>query len=313
MPREVFGAEYPFLRREEILSFEEIARLAQVFRGLGVAKLRLTGGEPLLRRDLPALVRMLSAADGSGRAPADLALTTNGALLAEQALALRAAGLRRLTVSLDSLDPARFAQMADTTVPLERVLRGIETARGAGFEPIKVNMVVKRGVNEEDLVPMARQFGREGFILRFIEFMDVGNANGWRLEQVVTASEMQARLAEEFALEPLPPNYGGEVARRFRTRAGGEIGIISSVTQPFCGNCTRARLSADGRLFLCLFATTGYDLRGPIRAGASDEELRAIIGKVWGGRGDRYSELRHEATAAPQVRGRKAEMSLLGG
>jgi cyclic pyranopterin phosphate synthase len=271
-----------------------------------VEKIRLTGGEPLLRRDLPRLVGMLRSIDGIQ----DLALTTNGSLLDKLAVPLREAGLGRLTVSLDSLNDAIFAAINDAGFPVDRVLRGIDAGLAAGFAPIKINMVVKRGINEDQIVPMARHFQSHEFILRYIEYMDVGNTNGWHMEDVVPAAEILERLSAEFALVPMAPNYRGEVARRFRHReSGGEIGVISSVTQPFCGDCTRARLSADGRLFTCLFAASGTDLRGPLRAGASDDELAALITGVWHARGDRYSEIRSNATVAQP----KAEMSLLGG
>ena len=301
MPREVFGAGYEFLPREQLLSFEEIARLARIFISLGVEKVRLTGGEPLLRRDLPRLVEMLAALDGLH----DLTLTTNGSRLVELAEPLRAAGLRRLTVSVDSLDEQTFRAMNDADFPLHRVLRGIDAARAAGFGPIKINAVIKRGVNDHEIGAMARHFGGPDFVLRFIEFMDVGNTNGWRLEDVVPASEIAGKLA----LEPLPAQYRGEVARRFRTPEGGEIGLIASVTAPFCGDCTRARLSADGHLYTCLFATHGHDLRTPLRAGASDAELAGLLRAHWSARGDRYSELRTAATAHEP----KVEMSAIGG
>ena len=305
MPKEVFGRGYDFLPKDAVLTFEECARLARVFVSLGVEKVRLTGGEPLLRRNLDRLVAQLAALDGLR----DLTLTTNGSRFAEQAPALRAAGLRRLTVSVDALDDATFRAMNDVDFPVHRVLRGIDAALAAGFAPIKINMVVKRGVNDHEVAAMAERFRGRAFILRFIEYMDVGNSNGWRLDDVVPAAEIIARLGETLPLEPLAPNYTGEVARRFRQRDGGEIGVISSVTQPFCGDCTRARLSADGQLYTCLFASRGHDLRTPLRAGASDEELAAIIGAVWHVRGDRDSEIR----ATVQQREPKAEMSLLGG
>lgn len=305
MPKDVFGRGYDFLPKESLLSFEEYARLARVFVALGVEKIRLTGGEPLLRRNLDRLVTQLAALDGLR----DLTLTTNGSRLVEEASALRAAGLRRLTVSVDSLDDATFRRMNDVDFPLHRVLRGIAAAEAAGFAPIKINMVVKRGVNDHEIAALAERFGGRGFILRFIEYMDVGNTNGWRREEVVPSAEIVARLGKLTPLEPLAPNYPGEVARRFRHPDGGEIGVISSVTQPFCGDCTRARLAADGQLYTCLFASHGYDLRAPLRGGASDAELAALIGAVWRARDDRYSELRATAGA----REPKAEMSLLGG
>ena len=301
MPREVFGAGYDFLPREQLLSFEEITRLARIFLALGVEKLRLTGGEPLLRRDLRQLVTMLAGLDGLR----DLTLTTNGSRLVELAAPLRAAGLRRLTVSVDSLDEQTFRGMNDVDFPLHRVLRGIDAARTAGFAPIKINAVVKRGVNDHEIPAMAAHFGGPDFVLRFIEYMDVGNTNGWRLDDVVPAAEIAAQLG----LAPLPAQYRGEVARRFRTPAGGEIGLIASVTAPFCGDCTRARLTADGELFTCLFATRGHDLRTPLRAGARDDELAALIGRVWRAREDRYSELRSRLNPPAA----KVEMSHVGG
>jgi cyclic pyranopterin phosphate synthase len=305
MPKEVFGRGYDFLPKEHILGFDEITRLARIFAGLGAEKIRLTGGEPLLRRNLDRLIASLAQV----KAIRDLTLTTNGSRLTEEAQALRKAGLRRLTVSVDALDDATFRAMNDVDFPVHRVLHGIDVARAAGFAPIKINMVVKRGVNEQEILPMARHFRGPEFILRYIEYMDVGNTNGWHMEDVVTAAEIVERLSAEFDLEPMAANYRGEVARRYRHRDGGEIGIISSVTQPFCGDCTRARLSADGRLFTCLFASNGVDLRGPLRAGASDDELAALITQVWHARGDRYSEIRSSATITQP----KAEMSLLGG
>ena len=306
MPREVFGADFRFLAREELLTFEEITRLAGIFAGLGVEKIRLTGGEPLLRRDLPTLVAMLAGVPGIR----DLTLTTNGSLLATQAGALRAAGLHRVTVSLDSLDDDVFAAMNDVGFPVARVLAGIEAARAAGFRPIKINMVVKRGVNEASILPMARQFRGADFALRFIEYMDVGNSNGWRMTEVVPAAEIIARIAAELPLEPVPQAYRGEVARRYRSvGGGGEIGVISSVTEPFCGDCTRARVSSEGRLYTCLFATEGTDLRALLRGGAGDEAIAAVIARVWRGRGDRYSELRSANTTAQP----KVEMSRIGG
>jgi GTP 3',8-cyclase len=306
MPKEVFGRGYDFLPKAEVLTFEEIARLARIFAGLGVEKIRLTGGEPLLRRNLHQLVAQLAKIN----AVRDLTLTTNGSRLVEEAQALRDAGLRRLTVSVDALDDAIFRTMNDVDFPVHRVLRGIEAARTAGFAPIKINTVVKRGINEDEILPLARHFRGSGYILRFIEYMDVGTTNGWRLEDVVPAAEILARLEDEFPLEPMTANYHGEVARRYRhCDGGGEIGIISSVTQPFCGDCTRARLSADGRLFTCLFASKGTDLRTPLRAGASDADLAQLISDIWRARADRYSEIRSSATVSQP----RAEMSLLGG
>jgi GTP 3',8-cyclase len=305
MPKEVYGRDYHFLERRELLTFEEIERLTRAFAGLGVEKVRLTGGEPLLRRELERLVEMLAAIPGL-----DLTLTTNGSLLPKKAQSLAEAGLRRVTVSLDSLDDEVFRTMNDVDVPVERVLAGIEAAAAAGLAPVKVNMVVKRGVNEESVLPMARYFRGSGHILRFIEYMDVGHTNGWRLDDVVPAAEIVATIAEELPLELLEPNYPGEVARRYRyADGGGEIGVIASVTQPFCGACTRARLSAEGRLYTCLFATNGHDLRALLRGGATDAELGEAISSVWRARGDRYSELRSAETAnLPRV-----EMSYIGG
>jgi len=305
MPREIYGRGYQFLERRQLLTFEEIERLSRVFASLGVEKIRLTGGEPLLRRELERLVEMLAAIPG-----VDLTLTTNGSLLPQKARVLADAGLRRVTVSLDSLDDQVFEAMNDAGVPVERVLAGIEAAAAAGLSPVKVNMVVKRGANEESVLPMARYFRGSGHILRFIEYMDVGHTNGWRLDEVVSAAEIVATIGAELPLEPIEPNYAGEVARRYRYRdGGGEIGVIASVTEPFCGTCTRARLSAEGRLYTCLFATEGHDLRALIRGGASESDLAERIGRVWRARGDRYSELRSAETAdLPKI-----EMSYIGG
>jgi GTP 3',8-cyclase len=301
MPKEVFGRDYTFLPRAEILSFEEIARLARAFVSLGVEKVRLTGGEPLLRKDLLQLVRQLAEIDGIK----DLTLTTNGSLLATKAAELRSAGLKRLTVSLDALDDATFRAMNDVDFPVTRVLEGIDAAVRAGFEPVKINAVIRRGVNEHSITELAGRFSGPEFIMRFIEYMDVGNTNGWRLEEIVPAHEIAQRLG----LASLAANYRGEVARRYRTPQGGEIGLISSVTQPFCRNCTRARITADGHLYTCLFGTHGHDLRTPLRSGASEAELANIIRAIWHSRSDRYSELR---TAATQ-RESKVEMSAIGG
>jgi cyclic pyranopterin phosphate synthase len=305
MPREVFGPNFEFLPRDQILSFEEIARLASVFASLGVRKFRLTGGEPLLRNDLPKLVEMLAAIDG-----VDLAVTTNASLLASQARALARAGLDRVTVSLDSIDDAVFRAMNDVDVPVSRVLEGIEAAERAGLGPVKVNCVVRKGVNDHTLVDLARHFKGTGHIVRFIEFMDVGTTNGWKLDEVTPAAEVVEQINAALPLVPLEPNYDGEVAKRWAYADGeGEIGLITSVTEPFCATCTRARLSADGRLFTCLFAVEGLDLRETLRSGAGDDELTEIVRGVWTSREDRYSELRSDGTAdLPRV-----EMSFIGG
>jgi cyclic pyranopterin phosphate synthase len=305
MPKEVYGRGFQFLERSELLTFEEIERLAGAFASLGVEKVRLTGGEPLLRRELERLVELLAAIP-----ELDLTLTTNGSLLPRKAQSLADAGLRRVTVSLDSLDDEVFRAMNDVDVPVERVLAGIEAAAAAGLAPVKVNMVVKRGVNDDSVLPMARYFRGSGHILRFIEYMDVGHTNGWRLDDVVPAAEIVGAVGGELPLEPLEPNYPGEVARRYRYADGsGEIGVIASVTQPFCGACTRARLSAEGRLYTCLFATDGHDLRALLRGGATDAELQEAISALWRSRSDRYSELRSADTAdLPKV-----EMSYIGG
>ncbi len=305
MPRAVFGPDFEFLPRNEILSFEEIARVAAVFASLGVRKFRLTGGEPLLRNDLPKLVEMLAAIEG-----VDLAITTNASLLASQARALARAGLHRVTVSLDSIDDSVFGVMNDVDVPVSRVLEGIEAAERAGMASVKINCVVRRGVNDHTLVELARHFKGSGHIVRFIEFMDVGTTNGWKLDEVTPAAAVVQRINEALPLVPLEPNYDGEVAKRWAYADGeGEIGLITSVTEPFCATCTRARISADGRLFTCLFAANGLDLSEALRSGADDAELARIIRGVWRSRTDRYSELRSEATAElPRV-----EMSFIGG
>ncbi|MBS0328155.1 MAG: GTP 3',8-cyclase MoaA [Proteobacteria bacterium] len=305
MPKEVFGRDFAFLPRAEVLSFEEITRVASIFVGLGVRKLRLTGGEPLLRRNVERLVGMLA-----GIGEVDLTLTTNGALLARKAQALRDAGLTRITVSLDALDDATFRAMNDVDFPVARVLEGIDAAEAAGLAPIKINAVVKRGLNEHAIVPLARHFRERGHIVRFIEFMDVGHTNGWRMDNVVPAAEIVAMIGREFPLEPVAANYLGEVASRWRYRDNGnEIGVIASVTQPFCRACTRARLSTDGKLYTCLFASAGFDLRALVRGGQSDEAIGAAIAAVWGRRSDRYSELRSAGTQRAQ----KIEMSYIGG
>jgi len=305
MPEEIFGRDYQFLERGELLNFEEIERLVRIFAGHGVKKIRLTGGEPLLRRDLEKLVEKLAGMPGLA-----LTLTTNGGLLAERAQVLKEAGLNRVTVSLDSLDNEVFASMNGVEFPVGKVLEGIEAAKAAGLAPIKINMVVRRGVNEQSIVPMARHFRGTGVILRFIEYMDVGTSNGWCLDDVVPAFEIIERIDAEMPIEPLESNYRGEVARRWQYRDGsGEIGMIASVTQPFCGDCTRARLSADGFLYTCLFATQGNDLRKLLRGGASDGKISDAVASIWKARTDRYSEIRSsETTDLPKV-----EMSYIGG
>jgi cyclic pyranopterin phosphate synthase len=305
MPKEVFGSDYQFLERKALLTFEEIERLARLFARFGVEKVRLTGGEPLVRRNLERLVEMLAAIPGL-----DLTLTTNGSLLSRKAAGLRRAGLKRVTVSLDALDDAVFKQMNDVDFPVAKVLEGIDAAAAAGFAPIKVNMVVKRGLNDASIVPMARFFRERGHILRFIEYMDVGQTNGWRMDDVVPAREIVERIDRVMPLAPADPNYRGEVAERWRYRdGGGEIGIIASVTQAFCRDCTRVRLSTEGRLYTCLFATGGYDLRALLRGGASDAEIEREIRGIWASRSDRYSEIRTAATVKLQ----KIEMSYIGG
>ncbi len=310
MPAEVFGRDFAFLPRAQVLTFEEIARLAAVFVGLGVRKLRITGGEPLARRDLPVLVRYLASLQAPGGEAVDLTLTTNGSALRALAGPLAEAGLRRVTVSLDSLDDAVFGRMNGVDFPVARVLDGIGAARSAGLAPIKVNTVVRRGLNEDAILPLARWARDQGLVLRFIEYMDVGHTNGWRLDDVVPTAEILATLDAAMPVEPVPAGYRGEVAGRYRYRdGGGEVGVIASVTRPFCGDCTRARLSADGNLFSCLFAVGGTDLKAPLRAGASDAELAALVRRVWAARADRYSELRSAATASLP----KVEMHSVGG
>jgi cyclic pyranopterin phosphate synthase len=304
MPREVFGAGYKFLPHEAILSFEEIARLARVFVGLGVEKIRLTGGEPLVRRDLYRLVAMLHGLN------VEVTLTTNGSLLAKQADALARAGLNRVTVSLDSLDDATFRAMNDADFPVARVIEGIDAAATAGLGPVKVNMVVKRGVNDGHILAMAERWRGTGRIVRFIEFMDVGSTNGWRMDDVVPSSEVVRRISERWKLEPVGANYAGEVAERWRYADGsGEIGVISSVTQAFCSSCTRMRLSTEGSLYTCLFAQSGHDLKSLLRGGAPDDEIRNRVAAVWQAREDRYSEIRTAETA----KAKKVEMSYIGG
>lgn len=305
MPKEIFGSDHPFLPHDQVLTFEEITRLARIFVSHGVQKIRITGGEPLVRKDLHLLIGMLSEIPG-----VDLTMTTNGSLLARNAQALKDAGLKRVSVSLDSLDNEIFKAMNDVDFPVEKVLEGMETAQKVGLEPIKVNMVVKRGVNETSILPMARFFRKKGYILRFIEYMDVGHTNGWRTNDVVSAREIVRIIDAELPLEPLDPNYKGEVAERWRYKDGnGEIGVIASVTQPFCRDCNRARLSAEGKLYTCLFAVKGYDLKSLLRGRATDEEISQKVTHIWGRRSDRYSELRSENTIdLPKV-----EMSHIGG
>ncbi|RJP48300.1 MAG: GTP 3',8-cyclase MoaA [Anaerolineaceae bacterium] len=305
MPKEIFGPGYQYLHRDQILTFEEIERLARLFASHGVRKIRLTGGEPLVRRDLHLLISMLSKIPGL-----DLTLTTNGALLTKQASALKEAGLKRVTVSLDSLDNGIFKAMNDVDFAVENVLEGMAAAADAGLGPIKVNMVVKRGLNDSSVLPMARFFREKGYILRFIEYMDVGHSNGWRTDEVVPAAEIIKMIHAEMPVEPLDPNYRGEVAERWRYKDGsGEIGVIASVTQAFCSTCNRVRLSAEGKLYTCLFAIKGRDFRDLIRGGATDEEVLQEIARVWGKRDDRYSELRSENTSSLP----KVEMSHIGG
>jgi cyclic pyranopterin phosphate synthase len=307
MPKEIFGKQFEFLRREQLLTFEEIERLTRTFAGMGVEKLRITGGEPLVRRSVDQLIARLAPLPGIN----DVTLTTNGALLARMAPKLAAAGLNRVTVSLDSLDDATFRAMNDVDFPVDDVLEGIDAALAAGLAPVKVNMVVKRGTNDDDVVGMADHFRGTGVILRFIEYMDVGATNGWRLDDVVPSAEIVSAIDSLWPLEPVDPAYRGEVASRYRYRDGeGEIGLISSVTQPFCHDCTRARLSAEGKLYTCLFANRGHDLRSLLRSEISDAELDAKLRGLWRMRDDRYSELRSQDTAVDLPR---VEMSHIGG
>jgi len=305
MPKEVFGRDFQSLRRSELLTFEEIARVVRIGAGLGVRKLRLTGGEPLMRRDLERLVEMLAGIDGID----DIAMTTNGSLLPRKARVLADAGLRRVTVSLDSLDDAVFGAVNDVDFPVERVLEGIAAAAEAGM-PVKVNMVVKRGLNDGSVLEMAEHFRGTGHILRLIEYMDVGTTNGWQMDDVVPAAELVEAISAEWPLEPVEPAYPGEVARRYRYADGaGEVGVIASVTQPFCHDCSRARLSAEGRLYTCLFAAAGHDLRRRLRGDGGDEDVEAFLRRIWGRRADRYSELRTAETSGRP----KVEMSHIGG
>ena len=314
MPKEVFDQNYPYLTQQELLSFEEIHRLANIFATLGVEKIRLTGGEPLLRKDVEKLITMLAQIKTPSGQSLDLTLTTNGSLLQKKSAQLKAAGLQRLTVSLDAMDDAIFKKMNDVDYPVSDVLNGIEAAQKAGFTGIKVNMVVKKGTNEQEILPMAKHFRNSGVTLRFIEFMDVGSSNGWNLAEVLPSAKVIAMIHEHFPLEQIDPNYSGEVAQRWRYQDdAGEIGVISSVTQTFCHECTRARLSTDGQLFLCLFATQGFDFKTLLRSGKSDLEIANAVMHTWSSRDDRYSELRHLNTKDPKRADRKVEMSYIGG
>ena len=309
MPAEIFGESYKFLPKNEILSFEEIARLARIFVEFGVNKLRITGGEPLLRTDLHKLIAMLTGMPGLE----DLTLTTNAFLLPQQAQRLKDAGLQRITISLDTLDDEVFKEMNGRGISIDRVLQGIDAAAAVGLAPIKINAVVQKGVNDHTVVDLARHFKGSGHIVRFIEYMDVGNRNGWKWDQVVPAAEIVQQIDAEMPLEPVDSNYPGEVANRYRYRDGqGEIGVISSVSQPFCANCTRSRLSTDGKLYTCLFASTGVSLRDEMRAGASDDDLRNLITRIWTRRTDRYSEERTELASLQNVPA-KVEMYQIGG
>ena len=321
MPKEIFDKDYAYLPHSSLLSFEEIECIARQFVNHGVQKIRLTGGEPLLRKNIEILIEKLAGLRTLDGTPLDLTLTTNGALLARKARALKDAGLRRVTVSLDGLDDAVFRHMNDVDFPVADVLNGIQTAHGVGLGPIKVNMVVKRGVNDQEILPMARHFKGSGMLLRFIEYMDVGATNGWRMDDVMPSAAVIQRLQAELPLLPLEPSQPGETAQRWgyanaaggHDTAAGEIGVISSVTQAFCGDCNRARLSTEGRLYLCLFANQGYDLRSIVRSDAGDHDLADAIGSIWGGRSDRYSELRSVLAAESGVSLRRVEMSYIGG
>ena len=311
MPREVFGKDFVFLPRAELLNFEEIERVARLFVQLGVRKIRLSGGEPLLRHGVERLIEMLACLTDDSGQPIEIALTTNGTLLARKARALKDAGLSRLTVSLDSLSEATFQRMGDTRESVATVLQGIAAAHAVGLLPVKVNMVVKRGVNEHEILPLLNHFRDTGIIVRFIEFMDVGTTNGWRMDDVVSAKEILSLIDRHYPLAPIVPNYPGEVANRWRFKDGnGEIGVIASVTEAFCQDCSRIRLSTDGKLYTCLFARRGVDLRAPLRQGADDAALSGLIVDTWTQRSDRYSQIRHDATPLP---GQKIEMSYIGG
>jgi GTP 3',8-cyclase len=321
MPKEVFDKNYRYLPHSALLSFEEITRVARQFVAHGVRKVRLTGGEPLLRKNIEALVEQLAALKTLNGEPLDLTLTTNGSLLARKARSLKAAGLQRVTVSLDGLDDVVFRQMNDVDFPVSEVLEGIAAAQEAGLGPIKINMVVKRGTNEHEILPMARHFKGTGMVLRFIEYMDVGATNGWRMDEVLPSADVVKRIQSELPLVQLEPSAPGETAERWGYAdasgrfdpAEGEIGVISSVTQAFCGDCNRARLSTEGQVYLCLFATRGHDLRSVIRGGATDEELASAIGHIWQGRADRYSQLRGSMAPDSASSSRRVEMSYIGG
>ncbi|HEY5224628.1 MAG TPA: GTP 3',8-cyclase MoaA [Microbacteriaceae bacterium] len=314
MPKEIFGRDYAFMPREELLTFEEITRVVRVAIGHGVHKVRLTGGEPLLRKNLEELVAMLSELRTLDGHPLDIALTTNGSALAVKAQSLKDAGLQRITVSVDSLDDATFRRMNDVNFPLEKILHGLQVAHDVGLGPIKINMVVKKGQNDQDILDMARYFKGTPYVLRFIEYMDVGTTNGWQLGEVVHSDEIVSRINAELPLEPIDPTYEGETAARWRYRdGGGEIGVISSVSHPFCSTCNRARISTEGKVFTCLFASSGHDLRELMRNGCSDQELVDAIAVLWGARTDRYSELRSSLTPGLRARRKKIEMSYIGG
>lgn len=309
MPREAFGPDHSFLPHSALLSFEEIARLAGIFVAQGVRKLRLTGGEPLLRKNIETLVQLLSCLRTPEGDMLDLTLTTNGSLLARKAEQLKAAGLSRVTVSLDALEPQLFARLSDSKTTVEEVLRGIDTAASVGLAPVKINVVVRRGVNDHQILPIARHFRGTGHVLRFIEYMDVGNTNGWQSDEVIPGADVLATIAAEFPLEPLPGNYAGEVAERWRyLDGGGEIGVITSISHAFCGDCNRARLSPEGQLYLCLFASRGYDLRHLLRGSASDNQIASAIDNIWSARQDAYSEQRQAGSSRPRI-----EMSYIGG
>ena len=314
MPKEVFNQDYPYLAHDELLSFEEITRLANIFATLGVEKIRLTGGEPLLRKNLEILIGMLAKIQTPQGEPLDLTLTTNGSILRKKAAALKAAGLKRITVSLDGLDDAIFKKMNDVDFPVEDVLDGITAAQEVGFETIKVNMVVQKGSNEHEIISMAERFKGTGIVLRFIEYMDVGSSNGWNMAEVLPSQEVIALIHSVHPLEAISANYAGEVAKRWRYQDGsGEIGVISSVTQAFCSDCSRARISTDGQLYLCLFANKGFDFKSMLRSGKSDLEIANAIMSVWSKRDDRYSEVRGSISEQVKLLGPKVEMSYIGG